>query len=680
VDPPSLAGFSPRLVAAAVQNGNFEAQARAWRPAAEQSPQELACRLLDLLPPHALAPHALALVRQLLSIDSLNGALVSVLTKLDLSADPDVRAVLWEALESNLWRVRSNALDVLEKQPDGALPVHVSALLRGLLNIGDLALNEYEDLHEDDRGMMRSRAISLLKRVDKCELAEHMQPLVDALADTDTPMLMREVALEVLSLMPSAAVAPHAQLLLRAMRQPEEGAGCVAMQIRERARDALCELEVLALVTILDDLLAAVADEMGCEGEPCGAATVLSKLPPAMLAEHVQTVLRALLVRSDWPGEAGAELLRKVDPSVLAAHTTELEESLRDNDVNVRCNAMDLLANFPSNAIAAHTEALLSLLSDSDPLVSKLAAELLAKLESGGLADELSTLLEKPEYAGHRVALLPALATVSGTAAPAPAAMRLLHDPDPAVRASAIGTLARLDPSALQENTGLLLTALKDSDDKVRVSAMKVCANLPAAALAQHVPTCLRWLKAPSFSLQWEAKLTLEKVNTSALAAHMKVLLGTALDGNKLNICSWKLIKQLPPAALVPHLACLLSILGKLAGLYRSDNVSNVQKVVQEVVSSMSPNSVARTVMDQDSTRKNFALDCFLIDLPADTLSLHAPLLLSAQPARSAAAELDSRPRRGCAGGRLPHPGQARAGGSGQEPAGAAPEGADRPR
>lgn len=70
--------------------------------------QALACDLLDLLPPHALAAHAPALVRQLVSSEA-NAATVSVLSKLDLAADPEVQAALWEALESNSMSVREKA-------------------------------------------------------------------------------------------------------------------------------------------------------------------------------------------------------------------------------------------------------------------------------------------------------------------------------------------------------------------------------------------------------------------------------------------------------------------------------------------------------------------------------------------------------------------------------------------
>jgi hypothetical protein len=72
---PSLAGCKPQLVAA-FQVYHFELR-------------ELACQLLDTLPPHTLAPHAPALARQLLSSD-VRSELVSTLARLDLSADPDI--------------------------------------------------------------------------------------------------------------------------------------------------------------------------------------------------------------------------------------------------------------------------------------------------------------------------------------------------------------------------------------------------------------------------------------------------------------------------------------------------------------------------------------------------------------------------------------------------------------
>jgi hypothetical protein len=92
---PSLAACTPQLVAA-LQNGDFEAQA-------------LAYDLLGLLPPHALAPYAPTLLRQLVTSEA-NAASISVLSKLDLSANPETQAALWEALLSDSWTVRHNAI------------------------------------------------------------------------------------------------------------------------------------------------------------------------------------------------------------------------------------------------------------------------------------------------------------------------------------------------------------------------------------------------------------------------------------------------------------------------------------------------------------------------------------------------------------------------------------------
>jgi HEAT repeat protein len=254
-----------------------------------------------------------------------------------------------------------------------------------------------------------------------------------------------------------------------------------------------------------------------------------------------------------------------VDPSALAAHTSALQEPLRHSDVNVRRNALTLLGAFPSDSIAEHTDALRTLLADSDPTVSKLAVELLAQLQFEGLADALSTLLELPEYAWHRLVLLPVLGTMSaaGSAAPAPAVLRLMHDPDPAVRASAIATLARLDLSALQENVGLLLTTLGDNNTKVRERAMQVLVHLPAAALAEHVPVVLHALKDTGRWVQEVALRVLGKVDQLALAAHSALLLRMAVENEVSCEYVWGAIELLPPAELIPHFACFFSLFGK---------------------------------------------------------------------------------------------------------------------
>jgi HEAT repeat protein len=598
MDPPSLAACTLQLVAA-VQDDSCEVQAFAWQ-------------LLDLLPPNALAPHTTALVRQLVSKED---ALVSVLTKLELSAGPEVRAALWKALEPDCWTVRHNALQTLEKQPDKGLAVHVPALLRSLLSIWQLEADDDEHI-----ASLHDQTIELLDRVDKWERAKHMQPLLDVLRDTGTRTNVRQTALEVIYRLPPAAVAPHAQLLLQALRQPDEGDHCTVLCVRELAAQALLELEVPVLEALAPALLAAAADDVACDG----AVLVLSKLPPAMLAEQIPAVLRSLVVRSPVLGEDGIRGLGRVDPATLAAHASELHAPLCHTDATVRRNALVLLGEFPLQSIAVHAEALRKLLSDPDPLIGKMAVELLGRVPIPNLADELTGLLDQPEYAAVRAGVLLVLGELAGSAAPLPAAVRLLHDPDPAVRASALRTLARLDSSALQEHAGLLLTALGDSEVEVRTAAMEVFVQLPAATLTQHVQACLQGLQDAS----WELKMAaIEKIGTSVLAAHTAQLLGMARDHSNhgLSSVAWTVIERLPPAVLAPHLAWLLSSFGKV----RSAHCWMVQKIAREVVCSMSPDDVATVLLNQDGARKADILESILSHLPADIIKLHVPLLMN---------------------------------------------------
>jgi hypothetical protein len=328
-------------------------------------------------------------------------------------------------------------------------------------------------------------------------------------------------------------------------------------------------------------------------------------------------------------------VLQQVGPSALAAHTSALQQPLRHNNGNVRRNALTLLGAFPSDSIAAHTDALRSLLSDPDPLVSKLALELLAQLPIPALADEQTALLEEPGFTGHRPALVSMLGQLSGLAAPSPAALRLLHDADPAVRASAIGTLARLNPSAIQEHAGLLLTALGDSDARVRTSAMEVFAHFPAGALAEHVPVLLPRLNEFDWKVQLAARKALVKVGGSTLAAHTQLLLDMLLKCSVWHGSGWvgidpplELVELLPVAATSPYLGWLLSTFG--SGPTFSFYVA--EQTLRKIISAMSPED-AYTVLimepDPGSARKKVALDIVLgRHLPSETLSLHTPLLM----------------------------------------------------
>lgn len=136
------------------------------------------------------------------------------------------------------------------------------------------------------------------QRVDRWELAKHTELLTKTLRDTRTRMVVRPMAMKVLCLLPPAALAPHAQLLLQALRQPNEDDEYAATHVRGLALSEIVELEVPVLAAMARDVVAAAADGVS------GAMLVLSKLPPETLAEHIRAVLRALLHWS-WPGEEG---------------------------------------------------------------------------------------------------------------------------------------------------------------------------------------------------------------------------------------------------------------------------------------------------------------------------------------------------------------------------------------
>jgi hypothetical protein len=114
-----------------------------------------------------------------------------------------------------------------------------------LLTIWELeAKNECGNEDPEQLSLLRAAALTRLERVDPCELAKHTDLLINTLGDKGRLIRVREAAMDVLHLLPAAALAPYTQLLLQALRQPDEGGGSSAMRIRMLAADVLGDPEM----------------------------------------------------------------------------------------------------------------------------------------------------------------------------------------------------------------------------------------------------------------------------------------------------------------------------------------------------------------------------------------------------------------------------------------------------
>jgi HEAT repeat protein len=623
VHPPTLAAFTPRLVAA-VQSGDGDIP-------------NIAFLLLDRLPQDALAPHAPALARRL-GISS-SDYLVPALAKLDLCADPEVRAVMCEALESEDFAVRVDALRALDKQHSGALTVYTPALFQVLLTFKHLASEDvnYPMLSESPGEEMRWLAFELLTRVEPSELAEHVQPAFQALGDTDGPVALREMAMNAVTLLSPSAVAPHAQLVLQTMREPynEDTAAYkpgpdIGMRMRDIASDVLTNLEVPVLAGLVPELLAALDEKAWDE-----ALFVLSNLPLAMLSHYIRPMLRTLIYRSEMAHtDTGQLILERMDPSALATHTDEFQEALLHTEDQIRYNALKFLKTFPLELIAAHATTLRDMLADPDMFVQKRAVKLLARLPGPALADGLATLPAQPKV---RAGLLQALGQLPASAmvAPPPEAVQMLQDEDASLRGSAIEALDRLDPSALMEDV-LVRMARDDSDGDVRSCAMRALGKLPAARLAEHVPALLKGLENSRYAVQRSAAAALQKVDEVVLAAHTPVPLSTVLDPGKpqhMREGAAEGLELWPPTVLAPHLAGLRGMLVKCDRDTRSIPESK-DRILQKAVASMPASAVASVLKvhykGKDHARvRQAALNRVISHLPAELLRLHTPLLMS---------------------------------------------------
>jgi hypothetical protein len=377
--------------------------------------QDVACQLMDRLPPDTLAPHAPALARRL---GLRREDIVPILAELDLCADPEVRAALCGVLQSENCKARVDALRALDRQQSGPLAVYVPALIKVLLSVDNLTCQKDCDpgLSETPEEEMRELAFNLLKRVDPSELVAHLEQVLEVLRDIDGPVTVREMAVKAVSLLPHSVVVPHVQLVLQTMKESDgEELGedtyhsRVATRMRESAGTLLrrLELPLPVLEKLVPELLEDLMDWSVCDG----AALLLAKLPPALLHHHFGPVLRALIYRCNveyLEGDPWRPILKQMDPPVLAEHTDEFEKALRHWDDLARSSALQALASmFPLASIAAHAATLRDMLADPSSGVQKMAVELLARLSAPALADGLATLPAQPEV---RAGLLQALA------------------------------------------------------------------------------------------------------------------------------------------------------------------------------------------------------------------------------------------------------------------------------
>jgi hypothetical protein len=337
-----------------------------------------------------------------------------------------------EALESDDFEVRVDALRALEKQQAGDLAAYAPALLQVLLTFEKLASEDvdYPDPEERPEEKMRKRAFKLLRRVDPSELVEHMKPVFAALSDSDGPVTVREMGMKAVSLLPPAAVAPHAQLVMHRMREPDDEQmryheeDCeIGPRMRETASKVLSRLELPVLAGLLPELLAALEDDFLCDD----ALRVLSKPPPAMLPDHIRAVVCALcygckLLYSQQ--DAGLRILGQMVRAALAAHTDVLEEALCHSISRIQISALHALQKFPRASIAVHAATLRDMLAVPDcSSIQALAVELLTGLPGRALADRLATLPAQPKVLAGLLQALGKLPASASAALP-PAAVQ----------------------------------------------------------------------------------------------------------------------------------------------------------------------------------------------------------------------------------------------------------------
>jgi HEAT repeat protein len=406
------------------------------------------------------------------------------------------------------------------------------------------------------------------------------------------------------------------------------------------------ELPLSKLKEMLPDLLEDLEDDYAYEG----AVILLGKLPPAMLSEHFPALFRASLYRCSasyfLEREPWRLILEQKDAPALAELTDEIEQALRHTEGFVRCDALGALGKFPLTSVAAHAATVRDVLAaatsmaNCDITIRELAVELLARLPgTPALACEPATLPAERKVRGGQPPSLGKL-PAAAVAAPTLATARMLQDEDFCVRARAIAELQRLGPAAVQEYLRELLSmAVNDSSDHVRSSAMRAIDKCPAAALAERVPALLLELENPSYGVPQRAAEVLQKVDGALLAAHTTTLLSKVLvpaEAQQVREGAAEGLALLPPAAIVPHLGALLTLLGKAH--WNEHGLGNeIPAVLRKGVESMPTDAVAKVLTvnckgtDQAWMRKA-VLDRVIGQLPAEVLRLHAPLLMTLTP------------------------------------------------
>lgn len=194
----------------------------------------------------------------------------------------------------------------------------------------------------------------------------------------------------------------------------------------------------------------------------------VATLPASGLAR----VLAAQLASFDPATQSAviAALGRRADPEATRAVALAASHA----DASVRAAALVALGRLPGTSDTA------SLLADvaagADPADAKLARQSLARLSGSGVADAiLAGARSTAKPVAVRVALLDSLAPRYATES-VPALLQLRTDPDAAVRAAALGSLAELAPFSAQ--AAILDWAVAATDSAEQGRALRALASV----------------------------------------------------------------------------------------------------------------------------------------------------------------------------------------------------------
>jgi hypothetical protein len=393
---------------------------------------------------------------------------------------------------------------------------------------------------------------------------------------------VRESSLYMLDMLPSAFLAQHMWAVMQMLSDP-------CLRVRQMAKHTLARVPLwkLSLSEHTPLLLELLHLDMHEERKTALEVLVRFRFTPATLAPHVAVVMRMFLYGRDKEvQELAARVLSRVDTSVLSEHVSMPLEGLDHKAAHPLARALDVLDRLSLESLALYAPVVLRMLLHMWQIVWQTAADIASRLDGTVLAQHAPIIMEAVDHGdtraqGSALCVLSRLPQVS-LAVHAPAVMRMaIFREDRQVREAAIAALRGLHINTLAEHQSVLLQALGHRAAEVRKQALNVFSKLALAGVITLTSTVIQMRVNDSDSSErsWLSR-ALAHVDASMLTEKHVQMLRDMLGDNRADARKFavKVMGNLPPAVMAPHIPAMLPLLGDKAKTVRESAMRALKK------------------------------------------------------------------------------------------------------